>query len=370
METKIKALRKFLKTDAPIVQSDYDDNLFIVNPHKTHRGTSPTQIVEDAAMLRAKLVTLFGPEAETWNSDFLRLQEVESDDLLPAVATAKKKLEEFAKALPMIECEQGTMGQRQHFQLCPEMLDADHSFVVETEVRDYLRPDKMKKIKRTWRPYGSISASPQILQLLHNLGVLTREYDRLYQKYQDLKGYHQLDTKIKASFDWNRLGNKHDNETAHAYQAIVNPLYFVTSREGTYAPEYQQALRDAFDGKELTDLRPEEETNDGEYRVLTNYEADEAVDLNIKDLVWAFQAKFLEDYMPMKEKDILKMQGSMCEDCNDAFLSMIGDRIGEFVEEAVKADGRGHFLSSYDGKENMVDGLFIYVQDQPWKGEE
>jgi hypothetical protein len=31
-----------------------------------------------------------------------------------------------------------------------------------------------------------------------------------------------------------------------------------------------------------------------------------------------------------------------------------------FVEEAVSADGRGHFLSSYDGEENEQDGFYIY----------
>lgn len=366
---KIEALRKFLNTDAPIVQSTYNDNLFIINPHTTRRGASPSELIEDTAMLRAKLITMFGPEAETWDSNFLRLQEIESEDLRPAVISAKKKLESATKALPMIQCE-CRIGKHEKFSLRREPLEGDHSFIVETEAKDYIDRTKIRKVKTRWVPYGNISATNGLVAKMINVKILTDEYDRLYQKYHALRGYHQLDSKIKASFDWNRLGNNHDNETAHAYQAIVNPLYIVGSKSKFNDGEYQQKLRDAFDGKELVDTRPTEETNDGEYLVLINDEADDAVATSIKELIWAFRASFLESYMPLKAKEIAKMQESMCEDCNEAFLAMINNGIGDLIEAAIKADGRGHFLSSYDGKENTVNEMFIYVQDKPWDGGE
>jgi hypothetical protein len=57
------------------------------------------------------------------------------------------------------------------------------------------------------------------------------------------------------------------------------------------------------------------------------------------------------------------IQSKKCEGANNAILSIIEKTDGGidgFVEEAISADGRGHFLSSYDGDENEKDGFFIY----------
>lgn len=39
------------------------------------------------------------------------------------------------------------------------------------------------------------------------------------------------------------------------------------------------------------------------------------------------------------------------------------DDIVAFVNDAIDADGRGHFIALYDGYENEQDGYFIYRQN-------
>jgi len=103
-----------------------------------------------------------------------------------------------------------------------------------------------------------------------------------------------------------------------------------------------------------------------EYAVGTDKEADEACKEYIKDSAWAFRSSFICDYcnLPQELEEALEaMQSKKCEGANDAILALIKKTDGGldgFVEEAISADGRGHFLSSYDGDENEIDGFFIY----------
>jgi hypothetical protein len=48
-----------------------------------------------------------------------------------------------------------------------------------------------------------------------------------------------------------------------------------------------------------------------------------------------------------------------CESANDTFLAMIKDK-DSFVRDAISADGRGHFLNTYDGEENESGDFLIY----------
>ena len=96
------------------------------------------------------------------------------------------------------------------------------------------------------------------------------------------------------------------------------------------------------------------------YRVYTDSEADEAVKEQIKDSIWAFNADFIlgECGLPLELEDCIRsFQEKECEGANDALLALVEKCAGldKFVNSAVSADGRGHFLSSYDGEENEVD---------------
>ena len=90
-----------------------------------------------------------------------------------------------------------------------------------------------------------------------------------------------------------------------------------------------------------------------EYLVLTDAEADAACVEHIKESAWAFNASFLAGFTGLPETVFEALQ-PQCEGCNDAVLALIekGGTIEDFAREAVAADGRGHFLSSYDGNEN------------------
>ena len=87
-----------------------------------------------------------------------------------------------------------------------------------------------------------------------------------------------------------------------------------------------------------------------EYMILTDDEADEKVAEYIKDSVWAFNPSFLSCHSGI-DQDVFKLLQEKCESANEAILKLIKD-FDHFVEDAVASDGRGHFLSSYDGYEN------------------
>lgn len=93
-------------------------------------------------------------------------------------------------------------------------------------------------------------------------------------------------------------------------------------------------------------------TNDDDYLVLTDEEADELVREEIEEMVWAFTPSFLSAHTGVDE-EIFEALADRCEDNNESFKRMIKD-FDEFVEDAVACDGRGHFLAGYDGNENEV----------------
>ena len=87
-----------------------------------------------------------------------------------------------------------------------------------------------------------------------------------------------------------------------------------------------------------------------EYLVLTDDEADEKVAEHIKDSVWAFNPSFLSSHSGI-DQEIFKLLQDKCESANESILKLIKD-FDDFVQDAIGTDGRGHFLSSYDGYEN------------------
>ena len=133
------------------------------------------------------------------------------------------------------------------------------------------------------------------------------------------------------------------------------------------------ALRTFLDGQ-TADREPLEDRNreaeelidDGDYLVLTDDEADEAVRDYILDTAWAFRYEFLcahsEAIAEMDKKSYEDMAGKLCESFNKAVLAMIPDK-DHFIKDAILADGRGHFLAGYDGDENeiKVNGVYYFI---------
>lgn len=101
--------------------------------------------------------------------------------------------------------------------------------------------------------------------------------------------------------------------------------------------------------------------DNSDYLVLTDDEADEKAAEYIEDLLWAFNPSFLayETGIDQEVFEAIQSNGK-CEGNNDAIGSCISD-IEEFIESAIRADGRGHFISSYDGEEiETDDDYYIY----------
>jgi hypothetical protein len=98
---------------------------------------------------------------------------------------------------------------------------------------------------------------------------------------------------------------------------------------------------------------------DQEYLMLTDEEADQRAKEYIKDSVWAFVPSFLASHTGIDE-EIIKHLQDKCESANDALLNSIND-IDSFISDAIGCDGRGHFMSSYDGHEyDLNNNLFLY----------
>jgi hypothetical protein len=102
-----------------------------------------------------------------------------------------------------------------------------------------------------------------------------------------------------------------------------------------------------------------------EYAIGTDSEADAACAEYIRDTVWAFNSDFIvsECGLHYQLAEVFQsFQHEKCESANYALLGLVNATCGieSFVESAISADGRGHFLSSYDGEENEEGEFFIY----------
>lgn len=101
-----------------------------------------------------------------------------------------------------------------------------------------------------------------------------------------------------------------------------------------------------------------------DYLVVDDDEADEAAKAHILDSLWAFNVSFISAHTvdgldEEQEAALTEMQGKLCEGANSIVKAMITD-LDHFVQDAIGADGRGHFLSQYDGHEQEEGSFFIY----------
>lgn len=98
--------------------------------------------------------------------------------------------------------------------------------------------------------------------------------------------------------------------------------------------------------------------------VLTDLEADEAGKAAIKDSLWAFNLEFISSHTKHGLEDcqikaMREAQGQLCESFSPIVEALIED-MDHFCDDAMSADGRGHFLSDYDGEENEEGEYYIY----------
>lgn len=108
-----------------------------------------------------------------------------------------------------------------------------------------------------------------------------------------------------------------------------------------------------------------------EYLVLTDEEAGEKAKEYILASLWAFNADFIlshcknfKNMYPVEKKAALdaltEAQKNSCEALNGLVFALI-ENIDQFANDAVRIDGRGHFIALYDGEEiDLSNGLFAY----------
>lgn len=90
---------------------------------------------------------------------------------------------------------------------------------------------------------------------------------------------------------------------------------------------------------------------DDNYVVMRDEEADAAALEYVRESVQYFSASFLAGFLDLDVEIIEAIQGVNEEKARVALLALLGDRLDDFVDEAISCDGRGHFLASYDGNE-------------------
>lgn len=158
-------------------------------------------------------------------------------------------------------------------------------------------------------------------------------------------------------------------------------ISFVREMEKSYNAEKIEALNaflideENFTPEDLDNVKyyPEcdyFEIGSREYKVLTDEEADDTAKEYIEDSLWAFEVGFIIDHceafthLTGKECDTIgealrEVQYKLCESANPLIKALISD-FEEFVSDAIMYDGRGHFISPYDGDEYEAGNYFIY----------
>ena len=111
---------------------------------------------------------------------------------------------------------------------------------------------------------------------------------------------------------------------------------------------------------------PTVELEDGtEYAIaLDDDDADAACKESIEMSVCAFSPSFIaqETDIPIEIFEAL-VKADLCEGANEAVMACIEATCGidSFVESAISWDGRGHYLSHYDGHEVELEGSNSYA---------
>jgi hypothetical protein len=98
-----------------------------------------------------------------------------------------------------------------------------------------------------------------------------------------------------------------------------------------------------------------------EWLILSDEDADERCSEAIRDSLWAFRTDFLRRHVTSVDalEALDGMRGKVCERSNPIVIALIRD-IDYLIEDAIRADGRGHFLAGYDHEEHEENGWYLY----------
>jgi hypothetical protein len=133
-----------------------------------------------------------------------------------------------------------------------------------------------------------------------------------------------------------------------------------------YTDERQSALAEHLDvGIDEVEGDGDEWTISGQtWLVLSDEAADECAAEAIQESLWSFRPEFIADHTRPRlntaaTKALAEMQRKLCEDAAPLIEALVDD-MDSFIQDAISADGRGHFLASYDHEENEENGWYLY----------
>lgn len=192
---------------------------------------------------------------------------------------------------------------------------------------------------------GKTERIDYVLSILKDRG--TMKYDHAAQREHALRLLDQYPAESVAYHVFNKA-------LFDGSVDISNALWHLLADQET-GSWHVRAIRAAFDGKVIDDDRDFMLTSDGEYMVVDDDAANSRTAEYIKESLCYFNAWFLAAAAELPSVIFEALVGA--EDNNRAILTLIERSPGGFeavVEEAISADGRGHFLSTYDGSEEEV----------------
>jgi hypothetical protein len=146
-----------------------------------------------------------------------------------------------------------------------------------------------------------------------------------------------------------------DNITTEDRIAALSSYLELTALDAE--PTEQQFTSGYIEVREL-------DVNGESYLVLTDEEANTAARAYIVNTLWAFSPSFLAEQTELPAI-VFETLAQQYEDANDAVTQIVekcGD-MDDLVSDAIEADGRGHFLNTWDGEENEHDhgGVTFYI---------
>lgn len=131
--------------------------------------------------------------------------------------------------------------------------------------------------------------------------------------------------------------------------------------ETIYASETEERTQALAQHLE-SDIEEAERVQDN-YLVLTNEEADEMAEQYILDSLWAFNPSFIASHCDSDiPQEAIEAIQEKYEASNPILLKLIKDK-NDFIQDAISSDGRGHFISFYDGEEDeqVVNGTMYFI---------
>lgn len=197
-----------------------------------------------------------------------------------------------------------------------------------------LRGHSPVQYKDTIESLKKILTKEEIKAVSQAIGRRTKDYNKkLYDRITKRTDRFYWRGNIKKSLPQETKDLLEFLKSDNAVTGINNTLYHLLSKD---KEDYLICYRCAWKGLPIPDQREWSEENDGEYRVLTDSEADQAFD----------------DYF---EDDYLWKQAVENGNTTSGFA--------DWVEEVKNCDGRGATLNSYDGceEEQEVNGTDYYI---------